>query len=394
MAQATTGAPALPVGLVAQGPMHAFTPHGTVFARAVTITVPFSAAAMPAGTTPQFCKTNAQNLWEPVANAVFGAGSVSADVTGFSFVQIVAVPALQRNDPLRIWAFSTYPANGLGRAPVVLPNGKANGFVFSSADGVTYLVSAEAPYNADVRGPGPVGSRTRLQQFQSFVKRSDAARLSFTITRVELMAEDYNTRADLSKLIRSEVLLNVQAYRTTANYFFVSTGRASVSGRGSLYVPDVRNESWSTRDLWGIDDFDMSTTDVSCTLGNGSCPGKRGRLVLKAPVTRTIDLSSVAVGESFTLPGAHETAAAAAAARRRFRAASQLPRVERRSRHAAIRRAGLRHRRAGRRRATRHRHAQRRQPRSGHGHAHDGRRHGSGRHRLHGVAHHRTLRRR
>jgi len=336
VAQSGTGAPPLPAGVTAFGPMFAFTPHGTAFSVPATITVPFDPALVPAGATPQFYKTNAQNQWEQVANATFGTNAVTADVTSFSFVQVV-IPPLQRNDPLREWTFSTYPPTGLGLAPLPLPGGsgsqsggavevtaefgdapfdlpivgsaqtlppdeKANGFVFSSGDGVTYLVSAEAPYGpARPDASLPIGARTQLTQFQSFVKRAADARLSFTLTNIVLEAEDFTTRADPSKAIYAEVLLAVGAYTTTNTYFFFSAAKASVRGRGALYVPDARNESFSRTPMWDISNFDMAITDVSYQVGNRSCQGKRGQLKLKAPRTYNIDLSSVPVGGTFTL---------------------------------------------------------------------------------------------
>jgi uncharacterized delta-60 repeat protein len=337
VAQSSTGAPALPAGMAALGVMFAFTPHGTAFTAPVTITVPFDPALVPAGATPQLFKTNSQDQWEAVAGATFGSTSVTAAITGFSFVQVVANLPLQRNDPLRIWTFSTHPQSGLGLAPLPLPggsgsqsggtveqiaefgltlfdqpvvgsaqtlppDGQANGFVFSSANGVTYLVSAEAPYNAARPDAlGPIGSRTQLKQFQSFVKRADNASLSFTLTNIDLVVQDFNTRADPSKLIYAEVQLAVGAYKTSGSYFFLRAAKASVRGRGSLYIPDARNESFSLAPLWDVTDFDMSITDVSFPVANGSCPGKQGQLKLKAPRTYTVDLSSVAVGETFTL---------------------------------------------------------------------------------------------
>ena len=85
--QTSSGSPVLPGGLTTAGAMFAFTPHGTTFAVPVTITVPFDPAAIPAGATPRLFKTNSSNQWEPVANAVFGASTVTAEITGFSFVQ-------------------------------------------------------------------------------------------------------------------------------------------------------------------------------------------------------------------------------------------------------------------------------------------------------------------
>jgi hypothetical protein len=95
--QTQASAPALPAGFVALGPMFAFTPHGTTFAAPVTVTLPFDPASVPTGTTPALYKTDAQNQWERVAGATFGADSVNAQLTNFSWVQHV-LP----NEPTRI----------------------------------------------------------------------------------------------------------------------------------------------------------------------------------------------------------------------------------------------------------------------------------------------------
>ena len=70
------------------GQTFAFTPHGTTFAVPVTVTLPFNPASVPAGTIPQFYKTNAQFQWEQIANSAFGADSVSAQVTSFSDLRL------------------------------------------------------------------------------------------------------------------------------------------------------------------------------------------------------------------------------------------------------------------------------------------------------------------
>jgi uncharacterized delta-60 repeat protein len=334
--QITAGAPALPTGLSAQGLMFAFTPHGTRFAAPVKITLPFDPALVSTGVSPQFYKTNAQGQWEQVASAMFGATSVTADVTGFSFTQVVTAP-LQRNDPLREWAFSVYPPNGQARQALLAPNGSgtlngglldevvdfglapldttfsrtnetrpadgvANGMVFSFPDGVTYGALAEAPYNATrPDGIGPIGARSELKQYQSFIKRAGDARLTFTVTAVNLIAEDYNTRADPSKLITAQTLLAVSAYKTPQRHFFVASVTTQVRGRGSLFIGDTRNDSFSDLPILDDDDFKMSINDVSYPLGNGLCPGKQGLFQLKGPRTYAVDLSSVAVGESFTV---------------------------------------------------------------------------------------------
>jgi alpha-tubulin suppressor-like RCC1 family protein len=85
IAQSGAGAPQLPNGFDAFGTMYAFTPHGTTFAQPVTVTVPFDPAQLPAGSVPALFKTNAQGIWERVMSSTAGAGSISAQVSGFSW---------------------------------------------------------------------------------------------------------------------------------------------------------------------------------------------------------------------------------------------------------------------------------------------------------------------
>ena len=98
--QTQAGSPPLPGGFSVSGSMFALTPHGTTFAAPVTVSLPFDAASVPAGSTPALYKTNAQNQWERVAGATFGANSVSAQITSFSHAQ--AVIELIKG-PLRQW---------------------------------------------------------------------------------------------------------------------------------------------------------------------------------------------------------------------------------------------------------------------------------------------------
>jgi alpha-tubulin suppressor-like RCC1 family protein len=97
--QSSTGAPALPAGTTTFGAMFAFTPHGTSFAVPVTITVPFNAAAVSAGATPVLYKTNGAGTWERVANATVNAGTVTAQVTSFSWIIVGNVPPIITTQP-------------------------------------------------------------------------------------------------------------------------------------------------------------------------------------------------------------------------------------------------------------------------------------------------------
>ena len=185
-----TGAPPLPGGSVAAGPMFAFTPHGTAFAAPVTVTLPFDAASVPAGRVPTLLKTSAgQADWVTVPATVSGT-RVSAQVTGFSFLQVV-VPPIVRGQPTRIWSFSHLLGDSLEEVKAsgatqeggdlevrfdhgptfrdgnlvfldgstLPPDGIATGQIASTADGITYFVGAEAPRAAGSRGCRSAASR-------------------------------------------------------------------------------------------------------------------------------------------------------------------------------------------------------------------------------------------
>ncbi len=221
IAQTDVGAPALSAGTTTFGAMFAFTPHGSSFAKPVTMTVPFDPSKVPVGTTPVLLKTNAaMNGWDVVAGATVNGNVMNGQVTGFSLA-IVTLPPLERGAPVR----TVYVAKlDSARNPVepvlesdktIQPDGKldkpyefgtaefpdpsdpnddpnvANGRVFSSANGVTYFVSNEAPHGE--------GSRIKYEQKQGYIKRADNAKLQLIVTKVRMEALDFN-EDDLLKL--------------------------------------------------------------------------------------------------------------------------------------------------------------------------------------------------
>lgn len=339
IAQTGAGAPALPSGTATFGPMFAFTPHGTVFAKPVTITVPFDPGQVPAGTTPVLLKTNAANGWEVVAGATVNGSLMTAQVTGFSWVQVNGL--LRNNDAVREWSFKVFP--GDGRAPVTLPcdadncqqvggllektvrfgkayfdhpyvsngfkheaDGFADGLIASSADGTTYGVFAEAPFGNPFI-PEPIGSTSNLTQAQSFKRVSPTATLTFTLTEVLIDATDFFTVRGAPKpsslSISGEVSLSVRAYKTPGKDFFHAGGTASIEGRGETWTPRALDDLGTKSHLWSMADFDFSTTPLffSDTGGANGCPGTGVVLKLKKPLTYAVDLSSVGDQEEFTL---------------------------------------------------------------------------------------------
>src|SRR4051812_40603492 len=99
IAQGSAGAPALPAGAIVAGPLFAFTPHGTTFAAPATITVPFDPALVTAGSIPTLYKTTAgQAGWEIVAGATASGSAMTAAVSSFSFLTVIAAPAVVATD--------------------------------------------------------------------------------------------------------------------------------------------------------------------------------------------------------------------------------------------------------------------------------------------------------
>ncbi|MCY7314740.1 MAG: hypothetical protein LH480_03740, partial [Rubrivivax sp.] len=326
--QTPAGSPPLPNGFSAAGQMFALTPHGTTFAVPVTVTLPFNAASLPAGRAPELYKSNAAGQWEPVAGASFGPDNVTAAITGFSWVQ---VNGLLRSEPVRTWEFGVYRGNGsaqqtLGRATQVggvleqivefgrglglvdiigltqtFPdNGTARGYIFGTPSGVTYGVYAEAPFGRN-GSTDPVGGIARLQQTQNFIKLSANASLSFTLTAASLSAAESGfVRADPADQIRTELYLEVEAY-TPIRMFFHTAGGATLAGSKVIFSPDVWNYRFSRTPLWKRDDFDLTTFPRGVDPRFAPCEFTRTDLELKGSRTYTIDLSSLAIGEEFTL---------------------------------------------------------------------------------------------
>ncbi len=352
---ATAGAPALPGTFTAAGQMFAFTPHGTTFAVPVTLTLPFDPATVPAGHAPAFFKTiNGQTQWEQIGGATFGASSASAQVTSFSFAQIAAGP-LFSGDPVREWSFSDFTGRALrvteissGRqeggelqrfqtfGPVfdtspefdhevtrldgstAVPDGIADGQIFSTADGRTYGAFAEAPYG-DARDPeAPTGGRTLLRQFQAFIKRSPTASLSFTLTGAFIDLRDDNggfsrgpeinpicvypeTLVDFIDAcqdnVRGQIQFLVSAYThaqsstSPGTVFYSAAALAEAQGHRGHFIIATEPTQASRVPMWSASDFTITRL-----------PDLTGFIAdFNGPRTFHIDLSALDIGEEFTL---------------------------------------------------------------------------------------------
>lgn len=226
--QSSAGAPALPPAAIAAGQMFAFTPHGTTFASAATVTVPFDPALVASGVTPILYKTTTgQMAWETVAGATVSGNTLSAPVNSFSFLIVgTPPPPIEVIDrPWRYWEFEEItgargyvPGGGNMEAHINGPpagegellmrrnfgpltftppdrDAEASGEIFSDTSGHTYWVEAEAPI-ADNIADDPerriVGAIAHLIQKQSYRKNSDTATLQLVITDAHIELFDAN----------------------------------------------------------------------------------------------------------------------------------------------------------------------------------------------------------
>jgi uncharacterized delta-60 repeat protein len=189
----------------------------------------------------------------------------------------------------------------------------ATGQITSFADGVTYWVGAEAPAgNADVP-EDPIGGRSQLRQTQSFIKRAPDASLSFTLSAAFIETTDLNAflarrcppvHADglFCDLVKGDLFLDVQAFTVPAapdivpfDTFFHVAGGATVSGFAENWNSDAWTTHYSQLPLWRVEDFDFVIDDL-----DGAAEALV-LMILRQPRTFTVDLSSVDVGQAFTL---------------------------------------------------------------------------------------------
>ena len=332
VAQSSTGAPALPAGLTAVSDMFALTPHGTQFAAPVTITIPFDASATN-GATPLLYKTNAQGTWETVAGATFNSGLATAQISSFSYAQVV-IPPLTRNEPTRSWIFRLWPGDGgdpielenlvqeggdldqiidFGESSsltgefsrlneTVLEDFIANGYVFGTNNGVTYGAVAEAP-DGRLGTPEAIGSETLFGQAQSFVKNADDARLKYTITAVTIITEDFNPPlltgpAPLVGQVTFE-LVGLEPQE-----FYRIAGTASLFGANDHFFYEAETSADSPEFLWFNEHFTIRNEDVAFEFPQDptlSCEGTRATLKLVRPITIPVDISQIKTGEEFTV---------------------------------------------------------------------------------------------
>ena len=344
--QSDAGAPAPPSGFAAGGQMFVFTPHGTTFAVPVTVTLPFDPARVGTGKTPSFYKTNAQNQWERIPNAVFGATSVSAQVTSFSRIIVyesdlfLGKPVFQwtvdemKGDKLVLERVVDEIANSRGLAvhydfgsahrdaevysfddTLVVPSDDVATAQFAATpNGATWWLGVEAPIGITGAPNNTVGLFSHFTQTQSFVKRASNAMLSFFITEAFMQTSDANIRLERGcpaahtteencDAVNATVYIDVTAFTVPAapfvsfDTFYRIRGSAEISGIAGNWYTGASTDVLSRHKLWDIGYFDINVESVE------DQPSALVTMELNHPVLREyfIDLSSVEVGQAFTV---------------------------------------------------------------------------------------------
>ena len=326
-----TGAPALPTTVTAAGQTFAFTPHGTIFAVPVTVTLPFDAATVPTGLTPGLYKTNAQDQWEAVANATVDAGTMTAQITTFSF----GTAGVERRPPQRRWEFTlkteeVLSFNDFDRPPweevtdeerfppgtIALDDDRATTLeVFSSADGVTFWASAE-----DV-------GRATLLQTQGFIKRAADATLEFVITDGLLEAKDFNLDPSINEcprgvnsidtcgLLRAEIEFQARAFNEESELILDRNGLPTLDAYGlATLAGRVGLWQFETPQYGGFTDRIWSSGAFAQTAGTAS----HLRYELNEEIVLVVDLSQVGLNKTFYV----ESVVAATAVNERLREAA------------------------------------------------------------------------
>jgi uncharacterized delta-60 repeat protein len=342
IAQSSTGAPPLPAGVVADGPLFAFTPHGTSFQAAVTITVPFDPAAVPAGTTPVLYKTTAaMNGWDAVAGATISGSTMSASITSFSYLAVGSpVRPVELTNVKRTWAINKFPLSHNGEK---VDNGIKNGLqildetrslgdlvygppdlrdrekrtayesVYSNETGRTYWVQAVAPHASDDNGQA-VGAIVQLDQFHYWKKNAANATLEYVLSKVVVEAKSANVRDPLDCQVSPTptwclggdlafAMLWLEAVNKDRDNLLLFNGDATVQlagwqGRWEPFVGRAFASPSGGPPTLLLHENDLETNFDVDDDATGDY-GFHALIQLKAPVHINIPLDKVRVGETF-----------------------------------------------------------------------------------------------
>jgi uncharacterized delta-60 repeat protein len=266
---------------------------------------------------------------------------VTAQITSFSFAQVLILPEERVGTVGREWSFSeirsgnmeTFQLDGrteiegdvahefefgpadfdqeltLLDGTVLTADNSATGAIGSAADGKTFYVATEAPIgnanNPDIR----VGSVAQLVQVQTFIKKEADATLRFTVPAAFLETHDENSFLSRNcpqffgidpkgpcPLIDTSLSFDVEAINTDPESatFYRLAGGFELDGFAESWEDHAWTDAVSRVPLWDKEDFQLTIADVNTS-------ESFVLMELRQPVTYEIDLSSIAVGDAFHL---------------------------------------------------------------------------------------------
>ncbi|MBL8343821.1 MAG: hypothetical protein JNN03_00105 [Rubrivivax sp.] len=274
LAADTSGAPALPEGLLALGKVHAFTPHGTTFAVPARVTVPFDPALLKSGMSPVLYKVEASGAaagqWREVEGATLSGTAMSAPVDSFSFY--VVAPPLEFRGITRQWKIfktgfhwpepTTYTNTSsiigavsdeslFGPVHLRTEADYARGLIYGNATGSTYWLGASTP--AQAKWVDPTGGAVEYRQQQVFRKRDASATLSFTLSRAWVRAKDFDPRPAAPgrfSCLSALIVFEVEGWdRSKGQVFFHRKGSFVLFGHYGQWF--WTTYSSSAQRLWG-----------------------------------------------------------------------------------------------------------------------------------------------
>jgi len=314
--QTSAGAPPLPAGVTAFGPIYAFTPHGTTFAAPVTITVPFDPGQVPGGTTVALYKTNAtQTGWDVVSGATVNGNTMVGNVSGFSYSTVGTAPLTQIVPMKKSWLVAGLRTHGLPvglepkqdelkkgetlkqaqctgcdlnsaehvgdpqivAAPDVSKRDDFSYWLFSDETGEHFGSMSVAPH---VQNPGPksvVGLFNKLTQTYTFKVDESTPTLDFLITIMKQEGFDTSgvgpnkqtcpelpdnpTAGQIANcqlfMTGSEATITIKA-STFEGEFFSAAGTVTINGARGNWTREIWMREGGEHSLFNKSDFDYS----------------------------------------------------------------------------------------------------------------------------------------
>ncbi len=294
--QSSIGAPALPAGTTSFGAMFAFTPHGTSFAVPVTVTVPFNAAAVPAGATPALYKTTGTGAWERVANATVNAGTVTAQVTSFSWIIVGNVPPIITTQPANTSvvepATASFSVVAIGTPPFSYQwqksdDGGQNFVDITAATAVSYTTPATSAASDN-------GDRYRVR-VSNLEGASTSQAATLTVTVIVVAPAITTQPQNLSVAAGASATFSAVASGTAPSYQWQRSG----DGTNWTDIPGATNASVTISNVQAADNGALFR--VRATNSAGTATSTAATLTVAAAPPPASGVGRIAAGNGFSL---------------------------------------------------------------------------------------------